>query len=59
MRWKYPQEDDTRVRNKFCLFPLRWNGTAYWLETVVVTERYDTGWEWDGWVIKDLTLPAI
>ncbi len=59
MRWKYDREGDIRVRNKFCLFPLSWNGTVYWLEMVVVTERYTFGWlESDSWNIIDLTLPV-
>lgn len=56
MRWKYHRDGDTRVRFKFCWFPVRWDGITYWFETVNVTEKYISNW-WDGnyWSIRCLT----
>ena len=40
MRWKYPKDGDQRIVTRFCVLPLSFNGTTYWLEFVKMKQFY-------------------
>lgn len=39
-RKEYYKEGDIRKRTHFCLLPLTFNNTVYWLEKVFIKEKY-------------------
>ena len=51
MRFYKPMTGDTREVRKFAWYPIRVNGTVYWLEWITIHQSYNTkhsGWnnEW-------------
>jgi hypothetical protein len=41
-RYKVYKGGDYRARKHFCFLPLWFEGTCYWLEKVLLVEKYDT-----------------
>lgn len=54
MRWKtyVPKDHDRRTRNKFTWLPLYWDGTTYWLESIVINEIYYRHAAYGYWLIE-------
>lgn len=40
MRWTIPNNNDTKIKRKFALFPIKINNEVRWLERVTVKYRY-------------------
>ena len=40
MRWKLPQDDETRIVERFAVLPIRIRGEARWMERVRILQEY-------------------
>jgi hypothetical protein len=47
MRWKKPNDGDTRIFRTFLFLPRTLNGETRWLEKARIKQRY--WWNFNGW----------
>jgi hypothetical protein len=54
MRWKTPKHNDTRIIERFLLFPKNLRNETRWLERCNILQRFvsiseETGWKTESW----------
>jgi len=54
MQWKANKDGDTRKSTSFAFFPISIGDNWYWLETVIVKEKYHGDYRDGFWSIVDI-----
>jgi hypothetical protein len=54
MQWHAHQNGDERIRNHFCLLPFKHKDRWYWLEYIVLRERFVLCMGDSYWIIEEV-----